>query len=110
MFSVYLSKRTGEKLLTLCMQGKGLTRKDTYSLENRKLSKENKRKDFERYGERVELCWEKTVQQGRRGEIVRGHKHHTALGHCTKRGYTSACVPSSEQGKTRELLPREYVG
>lgn len=62
-----------------------------------------------RYGERVEGCWEETVQQRSRGEIVGGHKHQ-AVSEDNRKGRLHLCRgSSSEQGKMMQPLPREYV-
>jgi len=87
------------------MQDNGLTCTDTSSLENKKLLKKNKKMDYMRNGERVEVCWEKA----RRGEIVGGHKHQAAQGHHMQARYSSACVYSSKHGKLMKLLPSKYV-
>lgn len=92
MLSVCLSKWRGEKLFMLCVQDKGLICTDAYSLESKKLLNKNKKMDYMRYGERAEGCWEKIVQQKRRGEIVRCHKHHTTSEHPQR----SVCSPQSK--------------
>lgn len=54
-----------------------------------------------RYGERAEVCWEKTVQQERKGEIVRGHKHPAASEHCMTWRYL--CLPALLRARQERL-------
>lgn len=109
MLSVYLSKGRDGKWLTLCVQDKGLICTDSYSLENKKLLKKNKKMNYMKFNKKVVVCWQKAVQQERRGDIVKGRNHHTASEHPPKGRYSAACVHTSEQGKMVKLLPREYV-
>lgn len=83
---------------------------NAYSFENKKLLKEKREKmDYMRHGERVEVCWEKTVEQERKGEIVGGHKHPAASEHRTKGRYPlPPCAPQSK-AKMMKIPPREHV-
>lgn len=61
--------------------------------------KQKKKKDYMRYGERVEGCWEKTVQQRSRGEIVRVTNIRQRQNTTGRGGYTSAVGPPQSKAK-----------